>query len=84
VANLNSALLIGRLTRDPEVRTFSNGASRGSASAVNNRKKNAQTGQWEDDPSSLMWRRSTVERHGQADQIADSPQGTVFIEGHPD
>jgi single-strand DNA-binding protein len=51
VANLNKVMLIGRLTRDPEVRTFSNGGKVAKFGfAVNNRKKNQQTGQWEDDP----------------------------------
>src|ERR1700724_311587 len=51
VANLNKVMLIGRLTRDPEVRTFSNGGKVAKFGfAVNNRKKNQQTGQWEDEP----------------------------------
>ncbi len=51
MANLNKVMLIGRLTRDPEVRVFSNGGKVAKFGfAVNNRKKNQQTGQWEDDP----------------------------------
>ncbi len=51
MANLNKVMLIGRLTRDPEVRTFGNGGKVAAFGfAVNNRKKNAQTGQWEDEP----------------------------------
>jgi single-strand DNA-binding protein len=51
MANLNKVMLIGRLTRDPEVRTFSNGGKVAKIGfAVNNRKKNQQTGQWEDEP----------------------------------
>jgi single-strand DNA-binding protein len=51
MANLNKVMLIGRLTRDPEVRTFSNGGKVAKIGfAVNNRKKNQQSGQWEDDP----------------------------------
>jgi single-strand DNA-binding protein len=51
MANLNKVMLIGRLTRDPEVRTFGNGGKVAKFGfAVNNRKKNAQTGQWEDEP----------------------------------
>jgi single-strand DNA-binding protein len=51
MANLNKVMLIGRLTRDPEVRMFSNGGKVAAFGfAVNNRKKNAQTGQWEDEP----------------------------------
>jgi single-strand DNA-binding protein len=48
MANLNKVMLIGRLTRDPEVRTFSNGGKVANFGfAVNNRKKNQATGEWE-------------------------------------
>src|SRR6266542_3345211 len=51
MANLNKVMLIGRLTRDPEIRTFTNGGKVAKFGfAVNNRKKNQSTGQWEDDP----------------------------------
>lgn len=51
MANLNKIMLIGRLTRDPETRTFANGGKVASFGfAVNNRKKNQQTGAWEDEP----------------------------------
>src|SRR6516162_5874306 len=51
MANLNKVMLIGRLTRDPECRTFSTGGKVAKLGfAVNNRKKNAQSGQWEDVP----------------------------------
>lgn len=51
MANLNKVMLIGRLTRDPEVRTFGNGGKVAAFGfAVNNKKKNQQTGQWEDEP----------------------------------
>jgi single-strand DNA-binding protein len=54
MANLNKVMLIGRLTRDPEVRTFSNGGKVANLGfAVNNRKKNQQTGEWEDEPCFL-------------------------------
>jgi single-strand DNA-binding protein len=51
MANLNKVMLIGRLTRDPETRTFSNGGKVAKMGfAVNNRRKNSSTGQWEDEP----------------------------------
>jgi single-strand DNA-binding protein len=51
MANLNRVMLIGRLTRDPEVRAFGNGGKVAHFGfAVNNKKKNQQTGQWEDEP----------------------------------
>src|SRR5438445_1652105 len=51
MANLNKVMLIGRLTRDPEVRSFSNGGKVANFGfAVNNRRKNSSTGEWEDEP----------------------------------
>jgi single-strand DNA-binding protein len=51
MANLNKVLLIGRLTRDPEMVSFQNGGRVAKFGfAVNNRKKNQSTGQWEDEP----------------------------------
>jgi single-strand DNA-binding protein len=51
MANFNKVILIGRLTRDPETRTFSTGGKVAKFGfAVSNRKKNSQTGQWEDEP----------------------------------
>src|SRR5262245_23634429 len=51
MANLNKVRLIGRLTRAPEIRTFANGGKVANIGfAVNNRRKNTQTGQWEDEP----------------------------------
>jgi len=51
VANFNKVILIGNLTRDPECRTFTNGGKVAKFGfAVNNRKKNMQTGQWEEEP----------------------------------
>ncbi|OGS22209.1 MAG: hypothetical protein A3J70_02015 [Elusimicrobia bacterium RIFCSPHIGHO2_02_FULL_61_10] len=51
MANLNKVMLIGRLTRDPEIKEFSNGGKVANIGfAVNNRKKNMQSGQWEEVP----------------------------------
>jgi len=51
MANLNKVMLIGRLTREPEAQTFSNGGKVAKFGfAVNNRKKNNQTGEWEEVP----------------------------------
>lgn len=51
MANFNKVILIGRLTRDPETRTFGNGGKVAQFGfAVTNKKKNTQTGQWEDEP----------------------------------
>jgi single-strand DNA-binding protein len=86
MANLNKVMLIGRLTRDPEVRTFPNGGKVAKLGfAVNNRRKNQQTGQWEDDPVFLdveVFNRG--ENGRQADLVEQSLHkgNQVFIEGH--
>jgi single-strand DNA-binding protein len=86
MANLNKVLLIGRLTRDPEVRTFANGGKVAKFGfAVNNRRKNTQTGQWEDEPVFIdaeIFNRGEMGR--QADLVEQSLHkgNQVFIEGH--
>jgi single-strand DNA-binding protein len=86
MANLNKVMLIGRLTRDPEVRTFSNGGKVAAFGfAVNNKKKNTQTGQWEDDPVFLdveAFNRTNGQQ--QADLIEQSLRkgNQLFIDGH--
>jgi single-strand DNA-binding protein len=86
MANLNKVMLIGRLTRDPEVKMFSNGGKVAKFGfAVNNRKKNSQTGQWEDDPVFLdveAFNRGETGR--QADLVEQGLRkgSQVFIEGH--
>lgn len=48
---MNSVNIIGRLTRDPEMKTAASGVMIAKVGfAVNNRKKNSSTGQWENDP----------------------------------
>jgi single-strand DNA-binding protein len=86
MANLNKVLLIGRLTRDPEVRTFANGGKVAKFGfAVNNRRKNVSTGQWEDEPVFVdvdVFNRG--EQGRQADLVEQSLRKghQVFIEGH--
>jgi single-strand DNA-binding protein len=86
MANLNKVMLIGRLTRDPEVRTFSNGGKVAKFGfAVNNRRKNQQTGQWEDEPCFVdcsVFNRG--ENGRQADLVEQSLRKgqQVFLEGH--
>ncbi|MBI1832934.1 MAG: single-stranded DNA-binding protein [Planctomycetes bacterium] len=86
MANFNKVMLIGRLTRDPEVRMFSNGGKVAKFGfAVNNKRKNQQTGQWEDDPCFVE-----VEafNRGETGKKADLVEqylhkgNQVFIEGH--
>src|SRR5438132_3334127 len=86
MANLNKVMLIGRLTRDPEVRTFANGGKVAKFGfAVNNKRKNASTGQWEDEPVFVdidVFNRG--EQGRQADLVEQSLRKghQVFIEGH--
>jgi len=51
MANINRVTITGNLTRDPELRTLQTGNSVCSLRvAVNERRKNTQTGAWEDRP----------------------------------
>lgn len=86
MANLNKVMLIGRLTRDPEVRMFSNGGKVAKFGfAVNNRKKNVQTGQWEDDPVFIT---CEAFNRGEFGKLADLCEqylrkgAQAFIDGH--
>src|ERR1019366_9033911 len=86
MANLNKVMLIGRLTRDPEVRMFSNGGKVANFGfAVNNRKKNQQTGQWEDEPVFLD---CEAFNRGETGKTADLIEqylhkgNQAYIEGH--
>ena len=50
--SINRAVLVGRLTRDPELRSTGSGMSVLSMRlAFNDRRKNSQTDQWEDVPN---------------------------------
>jgi single-strand DNA-binding protein len=88
MANLNKVMLIGRLTRDPEVRTFSNGGKVANLGfAVNNRKKNQQTGEWEDEPCFLDVKafNSSYERGRKLADLCEQylKKGhQAYIEGH--
>jgi single-strand DNA-binding protein len=86
MANLNKVMLIGRLTRDPEVRTFTTGGKVAKFGfATTNRKKNPSTGQWEDDP---MFIDVSVFNRGEFGKQADLVEQSlrkghqVFLEGH--
>jgi len=86
MANLNKVMLIGNLTRDPEVRTFANGGKVAKFGfAVNNRKKNTQTGQWENDPVFIDVEAFNRGDYGkQADLVEQYLRkgNQVFVEGH--
>ncbi|HVK07807.1 MAG TPA: single-stranded DNA-binding protein [Gemmataceae bacterium] len=85
MANLNKVMFIGRLTRDPESRTFANGGKVTKFGfAVTNRRKNSQTGQWEDEP---MFIDCEAYNRGDTGKLADTVEqycrkgGQIFVEG---
>lgn len=86
MANLNKVMLIGRLTRDPEVRVFANGGKVANFGfAVNNRRKNQQTGQWEDEPVFIDIKASNREKGRQLADLVEQymRKGQQFyLEGH--
>ncbi|MBI5630689.1 MAG: single-stranded DNA-binding protein [Elusimicrobia bacterium] len=86
MANLNKVMLIGRLTRDPEVKSFANGGKVANIGfAVNNRRKSPETGQWEDVP---VWVDLKAFNRESGRKLADLAQQhlrkgqQVYIEGH--
>jgi single-strand DNA-binding protein len=85
MANVNKVIFIGRLTREPECRTFANGGKMANFGfAVSNRRKNQQTGQWEDEP---MFIDCKVFNRGDAGKKADLAEQylhkghQVYLEG---
>ena len=86
MANLNKVMLIGRLTREPEARSFSNGGKVVKFGfAVNNRKKNMSTGQWEDEPVFVDCEAfNRGDQGGLADRIEQSLHkgSQIFLDGH--
>src|SRR6516165_8148247 len=86
MANVNRVTLIGRLTRDPELRSFSNGGRVAKFGfAVNNRKKNSQTGEWEDDPVFLdceAFNRETGRKMADLVEQYLNKGRQVYVEGH--
>src|SRR3989338_556368 len=86
MANLNKVMLIGRLTRDPEVKTFGNGGKVANIGfAVNNRRKSPETGQWEDVP---VWVDLKAFNRESGRKLADLAEQylrkghQVYVEGH--
>ncbi len=84
MANLNRVLLIGRLTRDPETRALPSGAKVAKFGfAVNNPRKNATTGEWEDNPVFVdieTWNAGQRMLADRAEQMLRKGK-QVFIEG---
>lgn len=82
----NSLNLIGRLTRDPEVKTFQNGGKVVTLGlALNNKKKDQQTGNWVDDPCFVDCKAFNRQNGRQMADIIEQyvKKGHLFgIEGH--
>jgi single-strand DNA-binding protein len=86
MANLNKVMLIGRLTRDPETRTIASGSKVANFGfAVNNRRKNASTGQWDEEPVFIevaIWNRGEMGRKADLAEQYLRKGHQVYIEGH--
>src|SRR4051794_5642813 len=85
MAAFNKVVLVGRLTRDVETRSFGNGGMVAKFGfAVTNRKKNAQTGNWEDEPMFIDCEAFNRGEYGKlADRIRDYCRkgSQILIEG---
>jgi len=85
MGNLNKVMLLGRLTREPEVKEFKNGGKVANLGfAVHNVRKNANTGEWEEHP---VWLNMKAYNHEPGRKLADLAAGLhkggqVFVEGH--
>ena len=87
MANLNKVMLIGRLTRDPEIRTFATGGKVANFGfAVNNFKRNQTTGEREQEAVFLDVK--AFNRGEKGRQLADLVEqylhkgNQVYLEGH--
>lgn len=85
MATVNKVMLIGRLTRDPETKTTASSKVVKLGFAVSERKKNAQTGQYEDAPVFLdleAWNRPN-DGFKLADFINDKCRkgSQIYVEG---
>ena len=80
MANVNSVIFIGRLTRDPEYRQVQNGGVVKFGLAVNNPRK--VNGQWQDEPCFLdceAWDRGENKLAERVAQLAKGNQ--VYVQG---
>ena len=81
--SINKVVISGNLTRDPELRQTANGFPvLGFGVAVNDRRKNQQTGEWESVPQFFdceYWSRS--DRDFRAEQI--TPGARLVLSGEP-
>ncbi|MFC1678860.1 single-stranded DNA-binding protein [Elusimicrobiota bacterium] len=87
MGNLNKVMLIGRLTRDPEIKEFDNGGKVANIGfAVNNRRKDQESGEWADTPVWLDLKAFSNPSGGR--QLADLAEKyltkgqQIYVEGH--
>ncbi len=85
MASYNKFIAVGRLTRDPEPKTFSNGGKMVNLGfVVNNRKKNQSTGEWEDAPTFIDAKIFNRGDNGKQADLAESSLhkgSNVLLEG---
>jgi single-strand DNA-binding protein len=86
MGNLNKVMLIGRLTRDPEIKQFSNGGKVAKIGfAVNNSRKNQKSGEWEEVP---VWVELKAFNRDSGRKLADltgkylHKGSQAYVEGH--
>jgi single-strand DNA-binding protein len=86
MSDLNKVMLIGRLTRDPEVKEFANGGKVANMGlVVHNRRKNQQSGEWEETP---VWVNLKAFNHEPGRKTADLAEKHLhrgqqaYFEGH--
>jgi len=86
MGNLNKVMLIGRLTRDPEIKEFGNGGKVANIGfAVNKRRKNKDTGQWEETPVWLDLKAFSGQTGRKLADLAEKylKKGQqIYVEGH--
>ena len=84
--SINRVVLVGRLTRDPEIKVFGNGGKVANIGfAVNNRKKNKESGQWEDVPVWLdlkVFNRETGPKKADLVESSLKKGQQIYVEGH--
>ncbi|OGR62640.1 MAG: hypothetical protein A2X31_02395 [Elusimicrobia bacterium GWB2_63_22] len=85
MSDLNKVMLIGRLTRDPEIKEFANGGKVAHLGfVVHNRRKSAATGEWEEAP---VWVELKAYNRDNGRKLADfagrlAKGRQVYVEGH--
>jgi len=87
MGNLNKVMLIGRLTRDPEIKEFGNGGKVANIGfAVNKRQKDKETGEWKEVPVWLDLKAFSNVQGGR--KLADLAEKylrkgqQIYVEGH--